>query len=111
VSIEEIRLQRTHITEEAAHLAVLNDFVAFKKEFPSVIVPAGPHIVRLGEVTYPESLEYGEYVMRERYADYGLVACILFIHVNFDKTSRDEIDAWLDQLHQARQIDCNPSGI
>ena len=114
--IEEIRLQRTHITEEAAHLAVLNDFEAFKKAFPSIIVKADPNTVRLGEVTYPESLEYGEYVLRERYADYGLVACILFVLVNVDTISEglqitSEIHAWLNQLDQARQIDYSPSGI
>jgi hypothetical protein len=52
----EIRLQRTHITEEAAHTAVLNDFVAFKKAFPDVIVKANPNTVRLGEVRYPEKI-------------------------------------------------------
>lgn len=107
--MEEIRLQRTHLTEETARIGVLNDFEAFKQAFPGVIIPAQPGIVRLGNVTYPESLEYGEYVMRERYADYGLVACILFIIVDFEKTSRDKIGEWLDQLYQAKQIDCGPS--
>ncbi len=109
--MEEIRLQRTHITEEAAHNAVLNDFEAFKKAFPHVIAKASPDTVRLGEVTYPESLEYGEYVMRERYADYGLISCILFVYIKVDTVSWDKIYEWLDRVDQARKIDYSPTGI
>jgi hypothetical protein len=107
--VEEIRLQRTHFTEETARVAVLNDLAAFKQEFPGVIIPTNSDIVRMGDVTYPENREYGEYVMRERYADYGLVACMLFIRVDFEKVPRDKVGEWLDQLYQAKEIDCGPS--
>ncbi len=108
--MEEIRLQRTHFTEEAARVAALNDLAAFKKEFPGVIIPVNPNIARMGDgFTYPENLEYGERIMRERYADYGLVACVIFIEIDIEKVSRDKIGEWLDQLISAKRIDCAPS--
>lgn len=84
----EIRFFRCHLTEAAARACATADVDAFGLAFPNIV-----------------ALQKGEYSMRERYADYGAVGCVIWIRILVDEKTYRSIGNWFAMLHAAWTIE------
>lgn len=84
---QSIRFCRCHIKEEDAQYHTMLDVDAFKREFPDAI----------------QNMKIQ--MLREYYADKGVVAYLVTVKVIADKETFQRMDAWLRLSLTAKQID------
>jgi len=85
--VERIRFFRCHLTEEAAQALVEQDIEALKLAFPKAYLNS----------------DIG--ILRERFADSGVVGCIAWTRVDADIMTRRQMDTWLSFYHTAKRIE------